>query len=86
MSGLFYRAPSVVQKLTAAEESFTALLRDAAADDGGLGAGRCRLKTSNLTSWLGHWQKLRYARARADPCLLHARIGTRFISEKAAKL
>ena len=34
-------------------ELFTALLRHAAADDGGLGAGRCRLKTSSLTRWLG---------------------------------
>ena len=47
-SRLFYRAPSPVQKLTGAEERFTALLRDAAADDGDLCAVRCCLGISSL--------------------------------------
>ena len=42
-----------LQKLTAAESRFTAVLRDAAADDGDLCAVRCRLGISSLIPWLG---------------------------------
>ena len=54
-------------------ELFTALLRHAAADDGGLGAGRCRLKASSLTRWLGTGKSSgTHARALTPACFMPA--------------
>jgi hypothetical protein len=54
-------------------ERFTALLRDAAADDGGLGAVRCRLKTSSLIPWLGTAKSSgTHARALTPACSMPA--------------
>ena len=69
-----------LQKLTAAEERFTALLRDAAADDGGLGAVRCRLKISSLIPWLGTAKSSgTHARALTRVCSMPASGSASFV-------
>jgi hypothetical protein len=62
-----------LQKLTAAESRFTAVLRDAAADDGDLCAVRCRLGISSLIPWLGTAKSSgTHARALTPACSMPA--------------
>ena len=73
------RAAFLMQRASSANrahscrERFTALRRDAAADDGGLGAVRCRLKTSSLIPWLGTAKSSgTHARALTPACSMPA--------------
>ena len=80
MSGLFSVLRVSLQKLTAAEERFTALLRDAAADDGDLCAVRCRLGISSLIPWLGTAKSSgTHARALTRVCSMPASGSASFV-------
>ena len=69
-----------LQKLTAAESRFTAVLRDAAADDGDLCAVRCRLGISSLIPWLGTAKSSgTHARALTPACSMPASGSASFV-------
>ena len=79
-SGLSYGARFTANRAHTCRERFTALLRDAAADDGGLGAVRCRLKISSLIPWLGTAKSSgTHARALTRVCSMPASGSASFV-------
>ena len=80
MSGLSYGARFTANRAHSCRERFTALLRDAAADDGGFGAVRCRLKISSLIPWLGTAKSSgTHARALTRVCSMPASGSASFV-------
>jgi hypothetical protein len=78
--GFFTVLRASLQKLTAAESRFTAVLRDAAADDGDLCAVRCRLGISSLIPWLGTGKSSgTHARALTPACCMPASGSASFV-------
>ena len=85
-SRLSYRAPSVAARAHSSRRELHGSSATRCCGRWRLRSGPMPPENIELDTLARHCQKLRYARARADPCLLHACIGKRFLCDIAAKL